>query len=142
MSEGASLTLHASCVASGGRGILILGPSGSGKSTLALALMALGARLVADDRTILAPRGDAVHATCPPALRGLIEARGLGLLNAEPMDGADLSLVVDLAVTETERLPPHRSATYFGRTVDLVQAQRNPHFPAALMAYLSGGRRS
>ena len=37
--------------ASDGRGLLILGPSGAGKSALALQLIALGARLVADDRT-------------------------------------------------------------------------------------------
>ncbi len=45
--------VHASCVAFGGAGVLILGPSGSGKSALALALMGLGAALVADDRVLL-----------------------------------------------------------------------------------------
>lgn len=135
------LVLHAGCVALDGRGLLITGPAGSGKSSLALALMALGARLVADDRTILSLRDGRLHATCPPALRGLIEARGIGILQADPIDGTDLSLVVDLGVTETERLPPRRTVTYLGRTVDLVQAQQNPHFPAALFTYLKGGRR-
>ena len=46
-------TIHAGAVGIGGRGLLILGPSGAGKSALALALMGLGARLVADDRVIL-----------------------------------------------------------------------------------------
>ena len=44
--------MHATTVALRGRGLLILGPSGSGKSTLALQLMAVGARLVADDGPI------------------------------------------------------------------------------------------
>src|SRR3546814_9666093 len=48
-----SETLHASCVAIGGRAVLIEGPSGSGKSDLALRLIDRGAKLVADDYTIL-----------------------------------------------------------------------------------------
>ncbi|MEO1532556.1 MAG: serine kinase, partial [Pseudomonadota bacterium] len=45
--------LHASAVALGERGLLILGPSGAGKTRLALELVALGAELVADDRVIV-----------------------------------------------------------------------------------------
>lgn len=137
-----STQLHAGCVAVDGRGLLITGPSGSGKSALALQLMAFGARLVSDDRTVLTLRDGRLHATCPPAIRGMIEARGLGILNVDAVDGADVVLAVDLGKEESERLPPHRSVTYLGRTVDLVQAQRNPHFPAALLAYLKGGRRA
>ncbi|MDA3887407.1 MAG: serine kinase, partial [Allgaiera sp.] len=64
--EGESI-LHASCVALDGRGVLILGPSGAGKSGLALQLMALGARLVADDRTRLNPRAGRLIARAPSA---------------------------------------------------------------------------
>ena len=53
------MILHATCVAVDGRGLLILGPSGSGKSALALQLIALGAQLVADDRTRVSRRGAA-----------------------------------------------------------------------------------
>ena len=42
--------IHASCVAAGSGGVLILGNSGQGKSDLALRLIDKGARLVADDR--------------------------------------------------------------------------------------------
>ena len=139
---GDGINIHAGCVSVDGRGVLITGPSGSGKSALALQLMAFGARLVSDDRTLLTLRDGRLHATCPPAIRGMIEARGLGILNADTVDGADVVLAVDMGVTGAERLPPHRSVTYLGRTVDLVQAQRDPHFPAALLAYLKGGRRA
>src|SRR3546814_13743382 len=45
------VNIHASCVAAGNGGVLILGNSGQGKSDLALRLIDRGARLVADDRS-------------------------------------------------------------------------------------------
>ena len=87
---GETLTLHASCVALDGRGVLILGRSGAGKSSLALELMALGARLVADDRTVLHADDGAPVASCPPAILGKIEARGVGILAADPSPVDDL----------------------------------------------------
>lgn len=136
------LLLHASTVALFGRGCLISGPSGSGKSTLALSLMALGAALVADDRTELWREGDAVMAGCPKTLKGLIEARGLGLLNAEATGPVPLSLVVDLAEVEVERLPPRRSREILGQSVTLVHKLDSPGFPAALLQYMKGGRQA
>jgi len=133
--------LHASCVALDGRGLLILGPSGSGKSSLALRLMSLGALLVSDDLTRLDRVEDALVATCPnPALRGLIEARGLGILQAPWIESAELGLAVDLAQTESERLPPFRTVTILGSALPLVLHAQNDHFPDALMLYLRHGR--
>lgn len=132
--------LHASTVALHGRGLLILGPSGAGKSSLALRLLSLGARLVADDRTELAREGDTLVARCPPALRGLIEARGIGLLRADPAPTADVALVVDLAQTETDRLPPARRITILGVSLPLALASPHAHFPDAVMLYLRHGR--
>lgn len=134
------VNLHASTVAMNGMGLLILGPSGSGKSALALQLLALGARLVADDRTILARRGAQVIAQCPPALSGLIEARHIGILHAVPLPEVTVRLVVDLGREETDRLPQRHQMTLLGTTFDLVFASRSSHFPAALLCYLSGGR--
>ncbi|WP_331459605.1 HPr kinase/phosphorylase [Paracoccus liaowanqingii] len=72
------MQLHATTVALEGRGLVILGPSGSGKSGLALELMAVGAVLVADDRTDLRLQQGRLIAQAPPALSGRIEARGWG----------------------------------------------------------------
>ena len=132
--------LHASAVALNGRGLLILGPSGAGKSSLALRLMSLGARLVADDRIELAREGDTLVASCPPPLRGLIEARGIGLLRTDPAPSADVALAVDLAQTETDRLPPDRRITILRVSLPLVLASPHAHFADALMLYLRHGR--
>lgn len=134
--------LHATTVAVDGRGLLILGASGSGKSALALRLLALGAVLVADDRTELSVRAGALIARCPPALRGLIEARGIGILRAPAAEAATIRLAVDLGQDETERLPPARTVTIMGCAVDLVLHPQNDHFPDALLLYLRHGRQA
>jgi HPr kinase/phosphorylase len=139
--EGTAI-LHATCVAVDGRGLLILGPSGSGKSGLALELMALGARLVADDRTEIAVEAGQVIASCPAPLLGLIEARGIGLLQAEPVASAAIHLVVDLGQRETERLPPKRHVTLLNQRLDLVLGQDGRHFPPALLLALRFGRQA
>ncbi len=133
--------LHATAVAdAAGRGMLILGPSGAGKSALALQLLALGARLVADDRTVVSVEADGLRLSCPPTIRGLIEARGIGLLRAETVVSAPLVLAVDLGVTQGDRLPPRRDIVLLGHRVDLVVGPVTAHLPAALLHYLAWGR--
>lgn len=131
---------HATSVAIGTAGLLILGPSGSGKSTLALALMALGARLIADDRTILRRSDDVLWATAPEAIRGQIEARGVGILAAEPCLSAPLRLIVDMAETETDRLPPERWRQIAGITLPCLHKCDGPHFHMAIWQYMKAGR--
>ena len=138
-----SETLHASCVAVDGRGLLILGPSGSGKSTLAIRLVALGAQLVSDDRTCVTAKAGVLEASCPnPALQGLVEARGLGILHAPSVETVSLALAIDLGQPESERLPPFRTVTILGIPLPLVLHPQNDHFPDALMLYLRHGRQA
>src|SRR6056297_2387874 len=99
MSDADTQSLHATAVALHGGAALMIGASGSGKSGLALEMMARGAALVADDQVILTRDDDAITLTCPPALRGMIEARGVGILHAEPCAEAQLALVVDMDQT-------------------------------------------
>jgi HPr kinase/phosphorylase len=139
----ASETLHASCVAVDGRGLLILGPSGAGKSALAIRLISLGAVLVSDDLTRVTATAGQLHARCPnPALQGLVEARGLGLLRAPAVGEAPLALAIDLGQPETDRLPPRRTVTILGLPLALVLHPQNDHFPDALMLYLRQGRQA
>ncbi|KZY29651.1 serine kinase, partial [Roseovarius sp. HI0049] len=125
--------LHASCVTHEGRAVLIRGASGSGKSGLALQLMALGAGLVADDRTRLWREGARLMADAPPALRGRIEAREVGILTARPAGPSPVALVVDMDETETDRLPDHRSVTLLGADIPLARKSALAHFPAAIL---------
>jgi HPr kinase/phosphorylase len=132
--------LHASAVALNGRAALITGPAGVGKSALALELIALGAQLVADDRVILMRDGEQVLARAPNAIRGLIEARGVGLLRADPLDDVPIAFVVDLGNTETDRLPPQRSIELLGLSLPLLHKVASRHFTAAVRQYLAHGR--
>ena len=99
--------IHASCVALGRRGILLLGPSGSGKSDLALRLIDQGAKLVADDRTILFVKNGALHAKAPASIKGLLEIRGVGIIALPMSDTVKIVLAVQLG-REGARLPHPR----------------------------------
>lgn len=128
--------IHASTVAAGGRAVVILGASGSGKSALALTLMAHGARLVADDRTMLTPRDGVLVASAPATIAGRIEARGIGILQADALPSAPVALAVDLDRTETARLPDPRHITLAGHRIRLVHKVAGPHFAPAILQYL------
>lgn len=134
------VTVHASCAAVAGQGLLITGASGSGKSALALELMALGARLVADDRVILRAAPHGIVADAPDTIRGMIEARGLGLLRAEPAGPVVLSHVLDLDRSEPNRLPEFREILLLGHSVPLLFRPDTPHLAASLIQLLKAGR--
>lgn len=131
--------LHATCVACEARGLLILGASGSGKSSLALQLLAYGAELVADDRVELWREGQSVIAAAPAAIKGLIEARGLGLLNAVATGPIEVAIVVDLDQLESDRLPAQIEIDLMGLQLPLFKRVDAPHFAPALLQLLKNG---
>lgn len=120
-------------------GALIVGAPGSGKSELALELMALGARLVADDQTRLGLHDGRVMLSSPTVLRGLIEMRFVGLLRADTLETAPLALVVDLDTEETDRLPEPRWQVIEGCRVPLLRKCASRAFAAAIRQYLVQG---
>lgn len=99
-----SETLHASCVAIGGRAVLIEGRSGSGKSDLALRLIDRGATLVSDDYTVLIRDKSALLAQPPATIAGRIEVRGLGIVELPYAERVPVALVIGLA-GQVERMP-------------------------------------
>ena len=97
-------TVHATCIAIGGRGILLRGRSGSGKSDLALRLIDRGARLVSDDYTILAESGGRIRAAAPATIAGKLEIRGIGIVAMAADEDVPVCLVAELDEAP-ERLP-------------------------------------
>jgi HPr kinase/phosphorylase len=136
----APLILHATCVVVEGRAVLIRGASGSGKSALALQLIALGAGLVADDRTVLWRDGDRLISDAPDPIRGQIEARGIGILNAPAKGPAQVVVLVDLDKNPDARLPDPETEDILGLRIARIAGTDAPHFPAAIHLYLRSGR--
>lgn len=133
--DGASTTVHASCVLLGEAGVLVRGPPGSGKSSLCLALLDRAglegrhARLVGDDRIRLEAHHGRLVARPHPALMGLIEIRGHGLRRlVAHAEAAVLRLVVDLIET-AERMPAERPATERLLGVELPRLSLAPGEP-------------
>ena len=119
------LALDGTAVAIGAVAVLLLGRSGSGKSDLALRLIADGAKLIADDRVELLVIDGRLHCRAPrdmpAALKGRIEARGVGILPVPVADGpVPLAWCVELAETgEIERLPTAETREWLGEAVPL-----------------------
>ena len=134
------MILHASCVAIENSAVLMIGPSGSGKSAMALQLMALGAVLVSDDKTHVKLRDQNIIATAPTTIKGLIEARHVGILTADTCDVAVVRLIVDLEQVEQDRLPPHRTHNLLGQTLPVLHNVKAAYFAAAILQHLKGGR--
>ncbi len=110
------MLVHATTVDIAGLGVLILGESRAGKSDLALRFIADGALLVADDQTDVAVVGDALRATSPATISGLLEARGVGIIRAATTSATRLRLAVSLIVTLPERMPELRAWSLPGHT--------------------------
>jgi serine kinase of HPr protein (carbohydrate metabolism regulator) len=92
-----------------------------GEADLALRLIDRGARLVADDQTLLRRVGDRVIAGAPPPIAGLIEVRGIGIVTVEAIDAVPLFLIADLIpLGKVERMPERTFETILGVSLPLV----------------------
>lgn len=91
-----SIARQATCVAIGGRGLIIEGAPGCGKSSLALALIDRGALLVGDDGVMLSKRDGCVIAAAHPNIVGTIEVRNVGLVQMPVSAPVRIALVIQL----------------------------------------------
>ncbi|WP_375459071.1 HPr kinase/phosphorylase [uncultured Enterovirga sp.] len=138
-------TVHATVVLVGGDGILIRGVSGSGKSTLARRLLDRAereggfARLVADDRVKLSVSGGRLVARPVPAIAGLLEIRGIGIVQVPYEPACVVRSVLDLAVEQPGRYPAEEDqiATVLGvvlprLAMTLAEAEQHGGFVARM----------
>ena len=113
--------VHATCIEVDGSGVLLRGPAGCGKSDLALRLIDGGARLVADDVTMVVERGARLIASAPAAISGRLEIRGVGVVDVPGVAEAELHLAVDLVPHGAmERYPEPRQARFGAAAVPLI----------------------
>lgn len=103
MTENTTL-VHATAVVIDGQGLLLTGASGSGKSDLAMRLIDRGAKLLCDDYCDILDSDDAPLIVAKPAIAGLIELRGVGIVQMPHVASAPLALVLQLGKMP-ERLP-------------------------------------
>lgn len=113
--------LHATAVALDGQAVLLRGPPGAGKSDLALRLIDRGWSLIGDDYVHLRRHGALLVLDPPPAIAGLIEVRGVGLVRLPFRAGVPLALVAELVPDGIERLPTGAHAMLLERPVPLVR---------------------
>ena len=133
--------VHATCVAIGARGVLLLGKSGAGKSDVALQLLDRGARLVADDRTILSARKGVLQARAPASIAGLLEIRGVGIVKLPRRARVKIVLAVRLD-REGARLPPPQFYRMLGVAVpQILLDARLASTPARIRAGLAAHAR-
>jgi HPr kinase/phosphorylase len=142
--------IHGTCLAIGAEGVLLVGKPGAGKSDLALRLIdqrGLGltgelraAELVADDQVVIRRQRDQLVASAPPALRGKLEIRGLGIAELPVVAETRLRLAVRLTpAAEIERLPDLGQARMdiLGIALPLILLDpQNASAPARLRAAL------
>jgi serine kinase of HPr protein (carbohydrate metabolism regulator) len=114
-----SATIHASCVAIGGRAVLIAGASGAGKSDLACRLIDRGAVLVSDDYTLLTAAGGRLLAAPPQTIVGRIELRGVGIIDLPCVRDVPVALLIDLD-SPPERLPEPKRRKFCGIALPAV----------------------
>lgn len=108
---------QATCVAVDGRALLIEGPPGSGKSSLALALIDRGAVLVGDDSVWLEAPAGRLLASPHPSTRGLLEVRGVGLVEMPVADQVPVALLLRLDAKAPRFIEEAGSEAVLGVTI-------------------------
>ncbi|WP_454852947.1 HPr kinase/phosphorylase [Rhizobium binxianense] len=134
--------IHATAITVGKTGLLFSGPSGWGKSLLAFTCMVeaqrlgLPSTLVADDQVFLSHRDGQIIAECPPAIVGLMELRGTGIVRCNHTASAVMHYaVLPGAVSGEDRLPPENETTTLaaGFSLPALRLLANVACPLAIL---------
>jgi len=139
---------HGTFVKVGKLGVLILGTSGSGKSSLALALIDgsgrgigkndLTATLIADDQVCLwyDSTSTQIFGRPPKTIAGLLEIRGLGIVQIDYVPRHPVGLVVQIRPQDKiERLPDfsRTSIDIMGQAIPVVEVSIHNTNAAAIV---------
>jgi len=137
---------HATAIAIDGVGVLIRGPSASGKSDLALRLIEAGGILIADDQVEVARVDDRCLLSAPETINGLLEVRGLGVVDIGAVQDIPLGLVIDLKPRDKiERMPEPKEELIEGisiRVLDIDAFEMSAPAKIKMALRIQGGRAS
>jgi HPr kinase/phosphorylase len=114
--------IHATSISINQKGVLLRGPSGVGKSDLAFRLISMGASLIADDYTEVSFKNDDLILSSPSNIQGLIELRGIGIVNIPFKNKIVLKLIIDLVDKKNIlRIPDLKSIKFENKEVPYYQ---------------------
>ncbi len=113
-------TLSGVLVSVHGTGVLLLGESGMGKSETALDLIRDGHLLIADDRVDVQHIHNTIYGHSPELIKGLLEIRGIGIIDVEKMFGA-ASLRDTTQIDLVIKLVPFEADAEYNRIGDETQ---------------------
>jgi hypothetical protein len=138
----APVNIHATAIVIGKTGLLFIGESGWGKSMLAFACISeaqrlgIDAALVADDQVLISIEDNAVLASCPASIAGMIELRGTGIVRIPYVSRAAMhyTVIPGSAVGEN-RLPPASETASIASGIELpaIRLLANLPFPLAVL---------
>ncbi|WP_113209823.1 HPr kinase/phosphorylase [Rhizobium sp. BK512] len=138
------INIHATAIVIGRTGLLFTGPSGWGKSMTAFTCMAEARRqgvssvLVADDQVFLSKQGGAITAACPPAIVGLIELRGTGIVKHDHIDRAEMHFaILPASATGKNRLPADGETVVLAEGFELPVLRLLPNLPLPLAVLMA-----
>lgn len=133
-------TLHGVLLDVYGKGVLITGESGTGKSEIALELIKRGHILIADDRVDVAKVHNTIVGHSPNLLAGMLEIRGIGIIDVAKMFGASALLPrdsIDLVI-HLERPDPKTDYARVGNEEDLYTDVLGVEIPTILLPLREG----
>ena len=117
-----SNNIYASAVCIKDRGVLFLGDSGSGKSDISLRMIANhGAKLISDDRVDVQNINNHLIASAPKYIQGLLEVRGVGIIDIHTISQSEINLVVQLTTSSIDRMPKNSTFEIEGVAIPFIK---------------------
>ena len=83
-----------------------------------------GAKLISDDRVDIKNVNNCLIASAPKSIQGLLEVRGVGIVDVPTIDQSEINIVVQLATSNIDRMP--EKATYEIEGITLPFIKINP----------------